>query len=691
MITSWSVPRPVLLFCGLSLLFVAGIALAQVDPANQAEPVEESEYDPIGNDDCAACHEEAVEGSAIMETLSHSVHEGFDCLDCHMEKDTAPHRPPSKDFAVGCKGCRTCHEGAAETYQAHGRSLIGECDDMPQCKDCHGGHDILPSSAKHSKTHPLNLPTTCGHCHSDLNLTAKYDILIDRPIELYDNSVHGQASKGGIYVAATCNDCHSTGGTAHKILSPGHQDSAINHFNIPKTCGKCHNAIANDYWEGIHGKLAARGEVDAPVCTHCHGEHGIFSHDDPRSPVSRSKVAEMTCSPCHESAVLNEKYGRLPGRLTSFIDSYHGLKSKAGDTHVANCASCHGVHRILPSADPTSTINPANLQETCGECHPGITEKMANRPIHGVTGQGLQTTGADIVERIYIIAIVLVIGSMLLHWALDLIKQIRRLLSRKPQIRRMTLGEVWQHVFLMVTFIVLVISGFALRFSESWLARLFFGWEGGFERRGDVHRVAAVLFMLTVVWHTVFLAASRRGRAFYRDMFPVWKDFQQFLHRMLYNLGLRAKAPRYGRFSYVEKAEYWALIWGSAVMVVTGLLLWFDNWFIQFLPKGALDIALVIHYWEAWLATLAILVWHLYSTVFDPKVYPMNPSWLNGKMPDSMYRHEHPEHYEQAKAESEEYVRKELEQLQARKRDKEEDEEEEDEIEAERHKEEDKA
>jgi formate dehydrogenase gamma subunit len=261
---------------------------------------------------------------------------------------------------------------------------------------------------------------------------------------------------------------------------------------------------------------------------------------------------------------------------------------------------------------------------------------------------------------------------MVLHWALDLVKQIRRLLSRKPQIRRMTLNEVWQHTFLMISFIVLVFSGFALRFAESWFSRFFFGWEGGFERRGDVHRFAAVAFIITVVWHAVYLITNKRGRKFLADMMPAWKDLGQLWQRVLYNLGKRPGPPRFGRFSYVEKAEYWALIWGSAIMVLTGVLLWFDNWFIQFLPKGVLDVALVIHYWEAWLATLAIFVWHLYSTVFDPKVYPMNPSWLTGRMPERMYRHEHPEHFEQAQAETEEHARRELEMLRARSEEEEE-------------------
>jgi len=191
---------------------------------------------------------------------------------------------------------------------------VGDSVDMPRCQNCHGDHDILPSSVKHSKTHPVNLPATCGTCHENLDLTKKYDILIDHPIEIYESSIHGQATKGGVYVAATCNDCHSTGASAHKIFSPGHADSTINHFNIPRTCGKCHKGVEADFWEGIHGQLVERGETDAPVCTHCHGEHGIISPSDPRSPVSRSRVAEETCSPCHESTVLNEKYGLRSGR-----------------------------------------------------------------------------------------------------------------------------------------------------------------------------------------------------------------------------------------------------------------------------------------------------------------------------------------------------------------------------------------
>ncbi len=130
--------------------------------------------------------------------------------------------------------------------------------------------------------------------------------------------------------------------------------------------------------------------------------------------------------------MLNEKYGLQPGRLANFIDSYHGLKTKAGDTHVANCASCHGVHRVLPSSDPTSMIHPNNLRGTCGECHPGISAALASMSIHGVTGDGMRTPVTDLVEKISIIAIIVIIGLMLVHSLLDLGRLHTREHSRLP-------------------------------------------------------------------------------------------------------------------------------------------------------------------------------------------------------------------------------------------------------------------
>ena len=207
---------------------------------------QDDEFENIDSSACAECHEASAHGSVFAEDIRHSAHDGLDCLDCHWDRGTVPHQELEEPFFVGCQACRLCHDQAAEDYQAHGRSRLGSCEDMPHCSNCHGDHDILPSTAKRSTVHPINLPETCGKCHENLDITTKYDILIDHPIEIYQTSVHGQATRGGVYVAASCNDCHSTGGTAHKILSPGSVESSINHFNIPRTCGKCHQGIENE-------------------------------------------------------------------------------------------------------------------------------------------------------------------------------------------------------------------------------------------------------------------------------------------------------------------------------------------------------------------------------------------------------------------------------------------------------------
>jgi formate dehydrogenase gamma subunit len=487
--------------------------------------------------------------------------------------------------------------------------------------------------------HPLNMPETCGGCHEDYDLTQDHKFLPKHPVETYRESVHGKATAGGRYNAATCNDCHSTDGTAHRILSPGDPASTINHFAIPKTCGKCHRSIEKDYWEGIHGQLTDRGEVESPVCTHCHGEHRIISPDDPRSPVSHTKVAEATCAPCHESASLNEKYGIPAGRLASFVDSYHGLKSKAGDMTVANCASCHGAHRILPHADEESSIHPANLQETCGHCHPGISEELAQSKIHEM-GFARMSGWPDFFAVLYMIVITLTVAGMLAYIGLDYRRQVKGVF-RGRQVQRMTRWDNAQHTVLLISFLLLVVTGFALRFSDAWWSVLLFGREGGFPLRNLLHRVAAVTLLLLSLAHLFYLRGTR-GREFMWAIFPSLEDLVHFRQMIAYNLGKTDERPNFGRFSFVEKFEYWALVWGMIIMTVTGTMLWFDDYVVQVLPKGVLDVMLVIHYYEAWLATISILIWHLYSTIFNPAVYPMNPSWISGTMPIEQFRHEHP-------------------------------------------------
>jgi cytochrome b subunit of formate dehydrogenase len=121
--------------------------------------------------------------------------------------------------------------------------------------------------------------------------------------------------------------------------------------------------------------------------------------------------------------------------------------------------------------------------------------------------------------------------------------------------------------------------------------------------------------------------------------------------KIRHDLGLSKIKPHFNRYSYIEKAEYWALMWGSGVMIMTGIMLVFENWAMTHFPKWAIDVANAIHFYEAVLATLAIVVWHFYFTIFDPDHYPMNWSMTTGRAKEEEKKEE--EKKEEAKEKNE--------------------------------------
>ena len=157
-------------------------------------------------------------------------------------------------------------------------------------------------------------------------------------------------------------------------------------------------------------------------------------------------------------------------------------------------------------------------------------------------------------------------------------------------------------------------------------------FEGGGEWRGMIHRAAAVVFVALSIHHVLFMILTRRGRLHLNELALRNSDMQELVQTVQFNLGARKSKPHYGRYSYVEKSEYWALIWGSFIMIATGTMLTFENLFMQHVPKWAMDVATTVHFYEAVLATLAILVWHFYFVIFDPDHYPMNWSMVTGKV-----------------------------------------------------------
>jgi formate dehydrogenase gamma subunit len=562
---------------------------------------------------------------------------------------------------LGAQPCQTCHGPVTRAYvgSVHARALAKGVQDASLCFDCHGeAHRLRRHTDPESPTFRARTAETCGRCHADRALVERRHIPIPQAYQLYQKSVHGRAVAAG-KPAATCNDCHES----HDLRRANDPRSSIYREQIPKTCGRCHAEETRMYRESIHGTAMAQGVTKSPVCTDCHGEHSIRAARDPQSRVSVAHVSQ-TCSACHEAEGISEKYGIPAGRLETYADSFHGLAVRGGSKVAANCASCHGFHDIRPSSDPQSAIHKDNLPATCGRCHPGAGENFAKGAVHVVL-TAREEPILFYVRNFYLVLIVVTISGMSLHNGLDFFRKLKREYRRRgggastlragehnadtggPQrwVERMTLSERGQHGLLAGSFLVLVYTGFALKFPDTWLFSWLVALERGYALRSWIHRGAAVIMVVACLWHLAYLP-TKRGRSHLLAMLPRYQDVKEAVTNFGYLLGLRAEPPSFDRFSYVEKAEYWAVIWGSVIMVFTGFMLWFENFTLRFLAKWVLDLATIVHYYEAWLASLAILVWHLYSAIFNPDVYPMNWTWLTGRISEDMLRHEHHREYE---------------------------------------------
>jgi len=580
------------------------------------------------------------------ESLAGSVHEGLACTDCHQGITEVPHA--EKLPLVDCGGCHG--DQAQAVNEGIHAAKKGGTHYTPQCWNCHGAHQIRPKTDPNSSIYPMNVPGTCGACHGDAKLMAAAGVVIANPLKNYMKSDHWRLlSSGKRLEAATCADCHG----AHKILPSTNPKSPIYKLNVPKTCGKCHSGIEAKYARSVHGKALEKGNLEAPSCTNCHGEHDIEGPKRPTSSVYPPTVAETTCPQCHASVRLSERFNLPTGMVQSYKASFHGLAASYGQTDVANCASCHGAHDILPASDPSSSVNPANLQKTCGKCHPGATKAFARINIHSKVPESSSSV-LFWIRSLYLWLIALVVGGLALHQLMDYVRRYRlaiQALDPAAVYRRMTGAERLQHFLLLSSFFTLVATGFALKYPDS-LWSIPFKWASlGFDIRGWLHRAAAVVLIGDALYHLVYVISTKRGRAFIRDITPAASDVREFFQQIAYYLGLRRREADFGRFSYAEKLEYLALVWGTVVMVATGFVLWFKEFFTAYLPEWGYNAAEMIHFYEAVLAFATILIWHLYMVFVHTDHPPFNPTWITGLMTRKTLEHHHPRVLTQIKAE----------------------------------------
>lgn len=211
--------------------------------------------------------------------------------------------------------------------------------------------------------------------------------------------------------------------------------------------------------------------------------------------------------------------------------------------------------------------------------------------------------------------------------------------------KRMTLNQRIQHIVLMTSFFTLVLTGFPLTFptspGSSEVVRLL----GGFTMRSLLHRGAALVLICLSVYHVFYMLLTRHGRSELKALTPKLDDLLDAVDMLKFHLGVSSETPKFDRFNYIEKFEYLALAWGTVVMIATGSLLWFQDQAMAIVPKWTLDVAKVIHSYEALLAFLAIIIWHFYHVHLNPEVFPMSRVWLDGRISERELKALHPLEY----------------------------------------------
>ena len=568
--------------------------------------------------DCAACHDDVH--------VTSTAHPDLACADCHTNVKP-DHRRKGVEPLTDAESCGQCHRTIERTLQ---RSVH---KDNVGCTDCHGApHDIRKVEELESAMSPINQPKNCGACHND-----PPDL-----IEGYLTSQHGKALLlSGLNAAPSCSDCHGD----HHIVDVHDKRAPMSHANSPEMCGTCHSILL-DRWENhsTHGQIWQEGREDGPVCITCHSSHAI---EDPTRGKTRLKFPE-TCGGCHE------KY------ITTFRDSFHGQATSLGFVTGAICSDCHTPHENLPAADPDSSVNPAHLAATCGQCHDNVSAGFIKFNPHS---DPTNPHGNKAVYFIWLFMMILLIGVFgffglhdILWLQRSIVGKLRGEFNSGPYhdpryIRRFSKVNMGVHATVIVTFLLLAMTGLPLKFHAAPWAQTMVNLFGGVEVARVVHRIAAIgtfgyaLFHLSQLFFRGFIVGEKGMLWGPHSLVPQPKDVKDLWAYLKYFLYL---GPRPGgdRWTYWEKFDYMAVFWGIMIIGGSGLMLWFPAFWTSFLPGWVLNAAHVVHSDEALLAVGFIFMFHFFHAPLRIETLPMDIVMFTGKMNIERFMEERPLEYQ---------------------------------------------
>jgi cytochrome b subunit of formate dehydrogenase len=604
-----------------------------------------------GDESCLACHSDRAALEKARQDpaqpvdrllvdrglFGRSVHAARGCTECHDGFDKHPHGKKAETVS-----CADCHEDEAK---ALGKSVHGQekAPKLPaKCSDCHGVHDVLKATDPAARLYPLNVPRTCGKCHFEHDVTTLDKNALLGEKYLGDEHGHGLVA-AGLVVSATCVSCHG----GHEMTPVESPDSHVARQRVDQVCGKCHVGALEDYRRSVHHLRSTGEDHKGATCTDCHTPHRIQRAGD-----QFRLESVKACTRCHDQR--SATYGQTYHGKITHLDTQVGY----GGKRVATCGACHRNHAILPASDPASSVHPDQIVATCAQCHKEAHREFSTYLVHADPRDGERYPK---VHLIYVVMNGLLIGTLIVggfHALLWLVRSLAAGEWRRPahprggrHVRRWRRRYVTFHIWMMTSVLVLATTGLPLHYSDRPWARAVMGFLGGPGVAGLVHRGAAIaLTALFVVFvgdlaRRILVQREKGLLAAGNTMLPRWKDVEDIWGNLKWFLFL-APRPRYDRWTYWEKFDFWAAFWGLFVIGLSGLMLWFPVQATRFVPGWFLNAAVVVHGIEALLDIAFIFTVHVFHANLRPDKFPIDTMFLTGRMPEEEFRHDRPLEYE---------------------------------------------
>ena len=456
-------------------------------------------------------------------------------------------------------------------------------------------------------------------------------------VKTYAKSVHGRGLLlSGLPMSAVCTSCH----LSHKV--PTEQE-------IPRVCGQCHTGVIKTWEQSAHGQLWKNGG-GGPVCTTCHGAHKL---QEPWLKGFRVSLPQ-TCGGCHEE------------KTKLYKDTFHGQATSLGFIAAATCSDCHTPHYNFPANDARSSVNKKNLVATCGKCHPKANANFVTYNPHAAPKDRNRNPELNLLWLFMNSLLFGTFGFFGLHTLLWLQRSVVGSLRGefpKPAedgqyVVRFSPAERLIHITIVVSFILLAATGLPLKYHLAPWAGFLARFLGGIETARYFHKFFALITFGYAAYHLLSLALAVLVKKEsdllwgWKSMVPNFKDAADFFGNLKWFF-YRGPRPKFDRFTYWEKFDYFAIFWGIPIIGLSGLMLWAKEFFSSFLPGWVLNAAFLIHSDEALLAVGFIFTIHFFHSHLRPENFPLDPVIFTGRLPLSRFIEERPLEYARLKEKGE--------------------------------------